>query len=533
MKFSYITLFFFFLVGCFAPSSKPASLRIAFNSYPVTLDPRKSGDFTSASLIGLLYEGLTRCGPNEEIIPAAAYKIDISPDGKLYTFHLRKTYWTDGKPVTALDFEKSWKKSIDPSFPCLSTYLFSSIKNVENYIQGKLSLKEVGIQALDPYTLQVELERPTPYFLSLTAFPIYLPIPNHREERGDKNDPGHLVCNGPFRIEKMVPNNEILLRKNKQFWNKKEISLDSIHISIVADETTGLQMFERGDLDFIGGPLSPLPPDSLKYLSNQGSLHFIPMDASTFCAFNNQTFPFHNISLRKAFSYALERKTILEETLQTGQTPAITPLPPSLFPSSLQDQYPIIKTNLQEAKNLFQKALKELNISASDLNQMTLYYKPGKDNQRLAQTLQKNWEKVLGVTLKIEQLDQKSHLEKLHNHDYQIALASWICQFHDPISLLDRFRYAENPKNYSGWENDDYISLLEQASLCSNRLERYMILKKAEEIFINEMPIIPLYHWRSPYISHKKIKKIATTASGGILFEQFQINDPLPIHLMK
>jgi oligopeptide transport system substrate-binding protein len=486
------------------------------------MDPRKSGDFISSSLICLLYEGLTRCGPGEEIFPAAAKNIDISPDGKIYTFHLRKTIWTDGTPVTAFDFEKSWKKSIDPSFPSLSSYLFFPIKNVEKYIQGQAFLSEVGIEAVDASTLRVELERPTPYFLSLTAFPVYLPIPTHREEKDDKwdlTDSSDFVCNGPFRIQKMVPNNEIALIKNRSFWNKKTIRLNSIHISILSDETTALQMFERGELDFIGGPLSPLPPDALENLGKKGLLRFISMDASTFCTFNMQKFPFHNLSLRKAFCLAIDRDAILQEAAHTGQIPAVTLLPPAFVHTPRRE----VSFNAEKAREHLKQALQELQISAADLNQITLYYRQGQDKQRLAQTLQKSWKEILGVSLRIEQVDQKSHLQKLHKKDYQIAMTSWISQFHDPISLLDRFRFEANPKNYPGWENDLYSLFLEQASLCTQPNERDALLAQAETLFMNETPIAPLYHWTAPYIAHPKVKNIATTPTGGILFEQFYV----------
>lgn len=508
--------------GCSTPPPNPASLRIAFNNYPVTLDPRKSGDFTSASLICLLYEGLTRCGSKEIITPAIAHKIDLSLDAKTYIFHLRKTFWTDGNPLTAADFEKSWKKSIDPAFPSLSVYLFSPIKNVEKYIQGKASLEEVGIQVIDAYTLRVELERPTPYFLSLTAFPSYLPIPSHIEEKNPKWDQeyaSHLISNGPFQIEKILPNNEILLTKNKQFWNRKNIHLKSIHISILSDENTALQMFEREELDFIGGALCPIPPDALTDLKNEGKLRFIPMEASTFCTFNMQAFPFNNPSLRKAFSYAIHRESILKEASKTGQILAKTLLPPTLFQNTSQELE--FGMDLQKARSLFQKGLDELNISISDLENITLYYRQGQDNQRLAQILQKDWKNLLGVSLKIEPLDQKSHLEKLHQRNYQISLASWICQFHDPVSLLDRFRSLKNSKNYPGWENDDYNLLLEQASYCIDPAQRESLLKEAEKLLLSEMPITPLYHWTAPYMVHPRIKNISTTLTGGILFEQF------------
>ena len=230
-----------FLSACGSPVSESATLRLSFNTSPATLDPRKSGDFVSSTLIRLIFDGLTRCLPGGDVEPALAQRIDISPDGLLYTFHLRKAYWTDGHPVAAQDFERSWKKILDPSFSSLCAYLLFPIKNAEKCAKGEAPLSEVGIQSIDSRTLRVELERPAPFFLSLTAFPLYLPIPSHTEQ-DPKRPP---VCNGPFRIDSLIPNSEIRLVKNRRFWNVGHISLDAIHISVIPDENTAFQMFEQ------------------------------------------------------------------------------------------------------------------------------------------------------------------------------------------------------------------------------------------------------------------------------------------------
>ncbi len=191
MKFILVILTILFS-ACNSPPKEPLLLRLAFNAPPTTLDPRKSGDFISSTLICLIYEGLTRCAPGGGLKAALAEKIEISPDGLIYTFTLRPSHWSDGHPVTAFDFEKSWKEIINPSFASPAAYLLFPIKNAEKIAKGELGIEEVGIQAKDARTFRVELERPTPYFLSLTAFPLLLPAPLHLEQAsGD-------VSNGPL-----------------------------------------------------------------------------------------------------------------------------------------------------------------------------------------------------------------------------------------------------------------------------------------------------------------------------------------------
>ena len=527
----FIAAIFVCLAGCSAtpqrsqePRGEESTLRLSFSTHPATLDPRKTGDFASSTLVSLLYEGLARCKGGSEIELALAERVEMSPDKKTYLFHLRESLWSDGRPVTAYDFEKSWKKILQPGFPSLCTYLLYPIKNGERCAKGDVSPDEVGVLALDAQTLRVDLERPTPYFLSLTAFPLYLPIPSHIDEGPsdwEKNPTPLLVCNGPFILEKISANAEILLKKNPSFWNPSQINLDQISISIVSDEITALQMFERGELDWIGGPLSPLPPDALQSLKERSQLHFLPMNASTFCTFNTETFPFKSARLRKAFASAIDREKIASEIALAGQIPAKRCLPPSLIGS---DRPPLLKTDSKEAKTLFSEALAELSIEPSDLNGMTLYFKSNQTDKRLAQALQRQWLEILGVEVKLEQLDPKSQLKRLYERNYQISLASWIAQFDDPVNILERFRDRTSPKNYPGWENETYSRLLEEAGETADPQERLEKLVSAEKILAEETILAPLYHWSAATLFHPRVQNFATTSSGGVLFERCSLS---------
>lgn len=507
-----------FLFACSTPSSTTRALRLAFHAMPATLDPRSSGDFLSSTLTCLIYEGLTRCLPDGGVEPALAHKIELSQDRRIYTFHLRKAFWTDGHPVTATDFEQSWKKSADPAFPSLCSYLLFPIKNGEKCTKGEVPLSELGVRAVGPHTLRVELERPTPYFLSLTALSIFLPVPSHIE-KVSLNRP---VCNGPFQIETLIPNSEILLKKNPSFWNARGSTLDAIHISVIGDENTALQLFERGELDWLGAPLSSIPPDAAASLQTKGNLRSLPMDASTFIAFNTKVAPFQNHNLRKALSLALDRERVIGELELAGQIPAKRFLPPPLTDSS---RPPLLAYDPDAASRYFEQALGELGLLSTDLESITLYYKMGQIEKRLAQVLQREWKKKLGFTIRIEQIDPQTHIAKLHQRDYQIALACWIAQFHDPVNILERYRLPSNPKNFAGWEDAQYATLLEKASLTFDERQRLELLSMAEERFADALPVSPLYHWTSASLSNPRLKIAAATPEGCPLFERFEFRD--------
>ena len=481
----YLCLFLLLCCACNKPASQPTpnpketKLRLSFSTSPTTLDPRSSGDFTSSTLICLIYEGLMRCLPGGQVEPALAKKVEVSEDGKCYTFSLRNALWTDGHPICAKDFEASWKKIVAPSSSSLCAYLMFPIKNAELCAKGLLPISSLGVEAIDDLTLRVDLEHPTPYFLSLTAFPLFLPAPAHIDAVSQDNP----VCNGPFRIKRISPQSEILLIKNETFWNAPEIALDAIDISIISDESTALQLFQKGEIDWLGAPLAPLPPDAIPTLQEEGKLQSIPMAASTFIAFNTNQAPFDNQHLREAFSLSLDREKVIQEIGLIGQSPAKRFLPPSL---SDPLSPPLVTYDLDQARAHLILALEELKILPSDLESLTLYYKTGQNEKQLAQALQRTWKEALGITVQIEQLDPKVHIGKLHNKDYQFAIAIWIAQFHDPINILERYRLATNQKNFAGWESALYAELLEKASSTLDPQERLQIRPRPQRGLVRD-----------------------------------------------
>ena len=511
---------FVFLAACSTPKEKKERcLNISFHIQPATFDPRKSGDFISSTLICLVYEGLARCLSDGTVELALAESVEISEDKRVYTFRLKEAFWTDGRRISAYDFESSWKTILNPKFPSLCPYLLYPIQNGEKCAKGEMDLDQVGVRALNEKTLQITLERPTPYFLSLTAFPVFLPVPSDIDrENPEWEKKLDLIASGPFRIEKMIPNSEIVLVKNESYWNAKNVALDEIHIRIISDETTAFQMFERGMIDWMGAPLSPLPPDALEKLKKRQELQFHPCAATTFCAFNTETFPFSNRHMRKAFSYAINRKEIVEKVTQMGQLPATRCLPPTLFKNQNKALIPSYAPEV--ARIHFEKGLEELGISKETLNEITLSFKPGQIDKRVAQTLQRHWKKTLGVNVKLQLIDYKTHMHRLHGRDYQISLACWIAQFHDPINILERFKDRHNPKNYPGWENERYSKLLDAASFENDLKARFELLEEAEALLADEMPLAPLYHWSNPSLSSPRLFSLTTTPSGGVLFEK-------------
>ena len=257
------------------PHAPSKTLHLYLQTEPLSLDPRIGGNRMSQMLLRELFEGLTRVGEDGKPHPAQAEKVDISENGKIYTFTIRQSLWSSGEPVTAHDFEYAWKCILDPTFPSGFSYAFAMIKGAREAKLGKLSLDSVGIKAIDDQTLVVELLHPAPYFLELISIPIYSPVSKKavqlNQDWAKKGGTGY-VCNGPFTLADWKHHQEIILQKNERYYAANTVSLQSIDVAIVEDPQTALQMYEKGELDWVGEPFGSLPLDVIPILKQQGIL---------------------------------------------------------------------------------------------------------------------------------------------------------------------------------------------------------------------------------------------------------------------
>jgi oligopeptide transport system substrate-binding protein len=389
-----LSLFLFVFSSCTKEQTvspgKHNTLRANIIREPSTMDPRKGNEFIGSALHGMLFEGLTRLNSDYSVAPAQAKAIEISDDRKTYTFYLRKVKWSDGSPVTAIDFEKAWKKVLTPDFPAANAPLFYPIKNAEEAKKGLVPIDDVGVYAIDDETLIVELKNPTPYFLKLIAFCAFSPV----KHTLDKIDPDWMnsagenyLTNGPFKLKSWKRDNEIVMEKNPFYWESNMIPLENIQISMVKDENTVLQMYENDELDFIGDSLSPIPKEALTKYLKKGLLKTYPSAATTAVTFNVTEFPFSNKSIRKAFAFAIDRQEIVNNITQLGEEVATQVIPTCLTAESAVSYFKDGK--FKKSKKYFAQGLKELGITAEEFPILTYNYSFSDLNHKLAQALQR------------------------------------------------------------------------------------------------------------------------------------------------
>lgn len=517
-----VTLLVCTLSGCSKKgqrsSTKGNSQAITVNLYadPQTLDPRKVRSLMDTNLVKLFMDGLTRISPQGEILLSVAESVELSSDKKRYTFTLRSSSWSNGDPVTAQDFSYAWKKSLSPNFPAPNAYLLYLIQNGEEVKRGKLPSSLLGVETPDARTLVVTLKHPAPYFLELLSHPSFFPI-NSRLDRTD--DQWYLreesyVGNGPFTLQKWKPHYKLTAKKNESYWDHSSVSLSQIDLQI-ADESLGLQLFEKKQTQWVGPPFSLLPLDAIDTLRKKQLLTHSPYLGSTFIRINIDSPPFHLKEMRKAFAYAINREEIANYALE-GEKSGAT----KLVPFSMELQTPSFQDcSIEEGQQLFQKGVNLLGYSLEAFPHITLLYPNKEVSHIIAHALQDQWCKHFGIPVQLEGVTPDIFFNRLSKTEYTLALSDWFADFNDPITFLEIFKAKDNGTNNTNWEHSNYTKLISEATQAVGKEKRIELLRESETLLIEEMPIIPLFYSLASSVKDDKIKNISLTAMGNLDFK--------------
>ncbi|MCB1181429.1 MAG: peptide ABC transporter substrate-binding protein [Chlamydiia bacterium] len=491
-----------FLTGCASPMNEKTTLKLNCEQSPASLIPHYGVDLNCRNLQNNLYEGLVRLNPDSKPHLAIAKSYTISNDQKTYTFFLKKTKWSNGEPLTAYDFERSWKKAIAPESECLRPDLFYLILNAKQAKEGILPLDQVGVIAKNNEELVVTLEHPAPYFLDLIATAIFAPIyPNHSKVH---------VGNGPFRVTAWKKEQLLRLEKNPHFWDKTSLKIDQIDITFIHDPNTALLLFEKGELDWMGNPFTCLPADAINPLKEKGSLQITSIAGNYLFSCNVERFPLNNANIRKALACAINREEIVTHVMP-GETVAFSILTPSIEEKSV-----ISDGNSLEAQKYFKIGLQELNLNSDTFPSLVLTYAEIGNQKKVAQSVQQMFKKSLGIEVALEGLEWNHFFNTFISHKYQIGGCLWYSVFNDPIYFLDFLREKKNRYNTTGWENPYYQELLAHADATILEEQRNEHLRAAYLLLQEEMPMIPVYFENYKYIKREELTDVYVSPLGHV-----------------
>ena len=480
-----------------ASGNRSQILHFGNGDEPQELDPHLTTGIPEFHIQHAIFEGLVSKNTKTLAIePGVAKSWDISDDGKTYIFHFRNNArWSNGDTVKAGDFVFSWKRALTPALGNEYAYMFFPLKNAEAYFKGEITdFNKVGVKAPDDFTLKVELNAPTPYFLQLldhhSYFPVYPPLIEKFHafaERGTRwTRPGNFIGNGPFVLKEWKMNRILIIKKSPTYWDADKVRLNEIYYYPINNSSTEERMFRAGQLHIT----DRVPPEKIAVYrkNNPESLRITPYLGTYFYRFNTTIKPLNDVRVRRALAMCINRQQIVELITKGGQKPAYALTPPDTngYTATAKMKYDPI-----EAKKLLAEAGYP---GGRGFPTLDIMFNTDETHRKVAIAIQEMWKKALNINVTISNVDWKVYLDNESHLNYQIDRAAWIGDYVDATNFLNMF-VTGGGNNRTGWSNLRYDKLLRESEMKANQSERYAILQKAEKILMDEAPIVPIYYY--------------------------------------
>lgn len=487
---------------------------------PASLDPMKAVGLIEAQVARDLFEGLVNQDAHGQIIPGVATKWQTA-DNQTYIFTLRKdAKWSNGDPVTAQDFVYSWRRLVDPK--SLSPFAWfaelAGMENAQQIIEGKMPPETLGVSAVNDYTLKVKLSKPVPYFPSLTANFSLFPVPSSVVEKygSDWTKVGNLVGNGAFKLQDRVVNEKLVLVPNEHYWDHARTVLTKVTFIPINQEANATKRYQAGDIDITESFPKNLYQKLLKDIPDQV---YTPDQLGTYYyAFNTQRAPTNDVRVRKALSYAIDRKVIAEKVLGTGEKPAY-----HFTPDVTVGYHPVanlLQQQDQDELNAQAKALLHAAGYGPDKPlKLSLLYNTSDNNQKLAIAIASMWKKTLGVDVKMINQEWKTYIDSRNTGNFDVVRASWVGDYNEPSTFLSLLT-STHSGNIAKFTNENYDRLLSEAGKQTNPKALSDDYNKAEQIIAEQVPIAPIYQFTNGRLIKPWVKGYPITNPEDVAYSQ-------------
>ncbi len=469
-------------------AAEPVEFVVVNGTEPETLDPHLISGVPEHRIYMAIFEGLMSYDPETaEPVPGLAESWEVSEDGTVYTFKLRKTTWSDGVPITAQTVRDSWLRMLDPETAAPYAWFPNMfIAGADAFNSGEAGPEAVKIEAVDDYTFRMELVGPLPYVLGALPHYSFAVVPLHAIEEHGKawTSPENFVGNGAFTLETWQPQARIEVVPNDTYWEKDVVSLDRITFLPIDDNNTGYNMYLNGEADW----MTTVPLDQMDQAKLRDDYQNAPYLGTYYYVIQNTKAPFNDPKVRKALTMSIERETLIDRVVKGGQIPAYSMVPDMAG-------YPAIKGNVYDVA-----AAKKLLAEAGYPNgegfpAFEILYNTSDAHQKIAEYIQEQWAKNLGIECDLINQEWSTYLANRRAGNFQIARAGWIGDYQDPNTFLDMF-VTGGAMNGGRFSNAKYDELISKAAQMEAGPARFKTLQEAEKIFITqEQAVIPIYFY--------------------------------------
>ncbi|MEO6873749.1 MAG: peptide ABC transporter substrate-binding protein [Opitutaceae bacterium] len=488
-------------------------LRYGNGAEPQDIDPAIVTGTVEYRLIQTFSEGLVSEDPDMNIIPGAADRWEISPDGLIYTFHLRADgKWSNGDAITAEDFVQSYQRVLTPALASQYAYmLFNHVRGAKEYYEGKTTdFSKVGFAAPDPHTLVITLLQPAPFLLHAMNHYAWYPVHISTVKKFGGmtrrstawTRPENFVGNGPYILKEWRPNQIIIAERSPTYWDRARVKIDEIDFYPTELADTEERMFRTGQLDITNEV--PLTKLAIYRRDHPESVRVDPYDGLYFYRFNVARKPFDDVRVRRALALAVNRESLVKNVTLADELPAYNFVPQNLLGYRSEHTF---KADLTEARRLLAEAGYP---NGQGFPRVELLYNTLEKHKTIAEALQQMWRKNLNVDITLVNEEWKVYLDDQHSRNFQFQRAGWIADYIDPHVFFDLWE-TNGGNNDSNWGSPEYDRLLHSALDAPNNPARFAIYQKMEKILIDEMPIIPLFYYTRARLISPRVKGFYST----------------------
>ena len=497
---------------------------------PETIDPTINTASEASTVILNAFECIMTLDENDNAVEGAAESVEVSDDGLVYNIKLRKDgKWSDGEPVVADNFKYSWVRALTKENAAEYAYQLYYIKNAEKYYNGEATADELGINVIDDYTLEVTLEAPTTYFPQLLAFPTYAPLREDivsADPEGWATKPETYVTNGAFKLVQWDMKDQLVFEKNENYWNKDSIKLDKLTFKLVTDDTTAYSELQAGNFDVVNS----VPTNEIEPGQEAGLVHVSPKLGTYYFGINvgkqddmaeDVKTALSNKLVRQAINLAIDRQEIIDNVGKAEQVAAYSFVPEGIYnpdgtefadkeyydPSDMDG-------NIEKAKELLKEAGYE---NGEGLPTIELMYNSEGAHKDICQIVQENLAKI-GINIELANQEWAVFLNTRQQGGYEIARQGWIGDYSDPMTFLDLF-VTGGGNNDSGYSNPEYDALIAAAKVETDPDKRKEQLREAEDILMDDMPILPIYYYTTVMGWNENVKGIQVSVLGTVYLQ--------------
>ena len=493
-RFPFITLMVACLAGC-SRHEPPADVTIINSLEPESLDPAIITAQADMRIVSGMFEGLTRLEPvDARAVPGLAERWDVSPDGKTYTFHLRTNLqWSTGEPITADDVVYSWIRELSPATASDYAGQLYYVKNGQEFNTGKIKDPSlVGVHALDPLTVSVELNHPTLFFLDICAMPLTCIVPRQTIEKyGDHwLNARPLPVSGAYELGAWRLNDKVRLVKNSRYWDAANTKSYIIDILPVGTANTALSLYERGQADIVWDK-ELIPTELMDVLMKRPDFHSFTMLGTYFFRFNVTRKPFDDPRVRRALALAVDNERIVKKITKSGEVPTS-----HYVPTGTRNYHP--PEGLGHDPELARKLLAEAGYpGGKGFPRFEYLFDAGasgnKHHENIAIELQQMWHDELGINMELRQIETQVFWGTQARMEYTLSRSSWIGDYNDANTFLGMFLTGDG-NTETGGSNARYDALVHGANETTDPVAREKMFQQAETILVHdELPMVPLY----------------------------------------